>query len=491
MLDELRYPHLEVDMPSYVKHFEAQGLHGRFDVELEFFEDVNILYGRNGTGKTTIMHILANLYAGSMGRFAYLSFDRIRIVLSDDKDIVIQRVLDEETGKPAIQISKNGVVIASELVSKLRRFHRAKVSERELRRVWPQSIERAAEMRADLGLGRAAYFPAFRTTIESWSARGDNISRRPGSSLSGAYPMDRDKEFESTYLARSLFGEFVPIVDYPSPLDIEAELGREIRSAAYHISRRTQDALSDAFINVLAALSPTGNDNNLPPDIILEKIRSLLNAQGGVETQGESPSTPTDIYFHLSQAVNSLRTSKFSDAASNVLTVYEQFLRKRIDITNESLAPVSNYIESVGRFLQGKRLAIGSTEGERGDFIAVIVFDDGRKASLQILSSGERQIVSMLYAASHMVASNDVVLIDEPELSLHIDWQRLLLQEMEEQVGKRQIIVSTHSPEIGADYEDKYQEVKPTLVNQGDRIPWHDLEDLDTGADDDFDDVPF
>lgn len=57
-----------------------------------------------------------------------------------------------------------------------------------------------------------------------------------------------------------------------------------------------------------------------------------------------------------------------------------------------------------------------------------------------------------------------VVLIDEPEISLHIDWQSLLIPEMVAQLQDRQIITCTHSPMIGADYEDQMieLEIKPT-----------------------------
>ncbi|OLE96840.1 MAG: hypothetical protein AUG75_15475 [Cyanobacteria bacterium 13_1_20CM_4_61_6] len=62
-----------------------------------------------------------------------------------------------------------------------------------------------------------------------------------------------------------------------------------------------------------------------------------------------------------------------------------------------------------------------------------------------------------------------VVLIDEPEISLHIDWQSLLIPEMVAQLQDRQIITCTHSPMIGADYEDQMSEleIKPTDKKRG------------------------
>ena len=48
-----------------------------------------------------------------------------------------------------------------------------------------------------------------------------------------------------------------------------------------------------------------------------------------------------------------------------------------------------------------------------------------------------------------------VVLIDEPEISLHIDWQRKLLPQMVKQLGKKQLIICTHSSVIASKYQDK------------------------------------
>jgi len=48
-------------MASTVRYIRAVGIHGRYDLELEFNSGVNILYGKNGTGKTTILHIIANI----------------------------------------------------------------------------------------------------------------------------------------------------------------------------------------------------------------------------------------------------------------------------------------------------------------------------------------------------------------------------------------------------------------------------------------------
>jgi len=69
-----------------------------------------------------------------------------------------------------------------------------------------------------------------------------------------------------------------------------------------------------------------------------------------------------------------------------------------------------------------------------------------------------------------------VFLIDEPELSLHVDWQRIILKEISTQAPMRQIIACTHSPEVGADHDDAVQMFAPVIsnINEGPITPTQD-----------------
>ena len=71
----------------------------------------------------------------------------------------------------------------------------------------------------------------------------------------------------------------------------------------------------------------------------------------------------------------------------------------------------------------------------------------------RMLSAGEQQMLSFLcYNAFY---EDSVVFIDEPEISLHLDWQRRLFPSLMRQQTSNQFIVATHSPCIYSKYEDK------------------------------------
>lgn len=64
------------------------------------------------------------------------------------------------------------------------------------------------------------------------------------------------------------------------------------------------------------------------------------------------------------------------------------------------------------------------------------------------LSSGERQLIYTLIKVANSKRENQVILMDEPEISLHLSWQEKLLASIRQLRPDSQIIVVTHSPGI-------------------------------------------
>lgn len=77
----------------------------------------------------------------------------------------------------------------------------------------------------------------------------------------------------------------------------------------------------------------------------------------------------------------------------------------------------------------------------------------GQPIPLASLSSGEKQLVRILIEV--IMTEDDVIIIDEPELSMHIDWQRNLVNAMQTVNPAAQIIMATHSPDIMENVPDE------------------------------------
>lgn len=450
-------------MSTYVKHFEVLGVHGRFDIQQEFREGVNILYGKNGTGKTTVLHILANVLNGAYHRFVFLTFHSIAVKLSNGQTIKVKQQRKSNNTVVTIQIgNKKAISISRQEVIDNERKRRRLREEGPLREV--EKYEQTfSEFKALLP---AAYFPAFRTMMEAWAAQH---VRRHLPAVRG-YRVSGVRNILMTDFARDLFGRFVPDLNYASTIEIEIDLTNNLEQALLNMGRKDRELLSQAFLGILPALSPEPKKveaNGINPHDMLERIRSLL------ETLEESPfemepSSTTGIYPRLRDLVQSLQLEKEAEnVAVRVLNLYKTLLESRIDEQQRAFEKIQNYLDSVNEFLEGKKLAIIRPDPRfRGPLVGVI-FEDGANDRLKVLSSGERQLVTLIYAATQM-SKQEVVLIDEPEISLHVDWQRSLLKRMSGQLAKRQIIACTHSPVIATDYEDFMQELTLT--------PTHHLE---------------
>lgn len=83
--------------------------------------------------------------------------------------------------------------------------------------------------------------------------------------------------------------------------------------------------------------------------------------------------------------------------------------------------------------------------------IDIEIFDQGKfvtKHGLGELSSGEKQLLTLLTCLFIDGKNRNIVFIDEPELSLNMKWQNKLIDLFEEYLPSTQVIMATHSPSI-------------------------------------------
>ena len=82
--------------------------------------------------------------------------------------------------------------------------------------------------------------------------------------------------------------------------------------------------------------------------------------------------------------------------------------------------------------------------------------DSGRRIPLSKLSSGEKNNFILFYELIFEVEPGSLVLIDEPEISLHVAWQQKFIDELDGicRLRNLQAVVATHSPDIVSDHID-------------------------------------
>lgn len=97
----------------------------------------------------------------------------------------------------------------------------------------------------------------------------------------------------------------------------------------------------------------------------------------------------------------------------------------------------------------------------------LIFMDNGEVIPLYKLSSGEKQLLVILLRVFLMDEQPYILLMDEPEISLHIEWQYRLFEEIRCLNPNCQIITSTHSPSLFGDgWGDKLVFVEDLVRNR-------------------------
>ena len=78
----------------------------------------------------------------------------------------------------------------------------------------------------------------------------------------------------------------------------------------------------------------------------------------------------------------------------------------------------------------------------------IVFYQNGERLSPYRLSSGEKQMVLILLTVLVREGEHSVLFMDEPEASLHIEWQQKLIGMIRELNPDLQLILTTHSPAV-------------------------------------------
>ena len=106
------------------------------------------------------------------------------------------------------------------------------------------------------------------------------------------------------------------------------------------------------------------------------------------------------------------------------------------------------FINVINGLLQRKTIFIN----ERNEL--TVKTQSGKIFPLKNLSSGEKQLLIIFGQSLLQEEDTHIYIADEPELSLHIEWQEKLVNNLKNINPNSQIIFATHSPDIVSEYSD-------------------------------------
>jgi hypothetical protein len=184
-----------------------------------------------------------------------------------------------------------------------------------------------------------------------------------------------------------------------------------------------------------------------------EAINSILNRIG----EDILPQRDKD---RMRSILGEIRAKRSLDHDQQVIAHFLLKLLQVNDALRQSEANVRRFAEICNKYLgsTGKQVIFDNTDFKLSVVGPAVSANDTGHANiaLRVLSSGEKQIVSLF---SHLLLSGidkAFVLIDEPELSLSVPWQKTFLPDIFETSQCSGLIAVTHSPFIFQNEFDSY-----------------------------------
>jgi energy-coupling factor transporter ATP-binding protein EcfA2 len=159
-----------------------------------------------------------------------------------------------------------------------------------------------------------------------------------------------------------------------------------------------------------------------------------------------------------------IQSQDIDESTKNVLSVYIEDVEKKLDVFGDIAKKIDLFRRIVNSKFSYKEVMISRENG----FIFRSKYPQGTEndasdfLSPSSLSSGEQHELVLLYELLFKVKEDSLVLIDEPELSLHIGWQVNFLKEFQEitKLADLDLLIATHSPSLINDRWDLTVELK-------------------------------
>lgn len=149
-------------------------------------------------------------------------------------------------------------------------------------------------------------------------------------------------------------------------------------------------------------------------------------------------------------------TEQMDDQTKRVFSVYVKDVEQKLGVFDDLLNKVDLLKKVVNQRFRYKQVDISKDEG------FVFTTSNGHPLSPSGLSSGEQHELVLLYEMLFKMPAEALILIDEPELSLHVAWQKQFLGDLQQitELSSFDVLLATHSPQIIHDRWDLTVELK-------------------------------
>jgi predicted ATP-binding protein involved in virulence len=435
----------EMSSAPKLEKLRVKGLFGRFDYEIKFKGDENltIITAPNGYGKTVLLTLINDFFSRRFSGILNTQFDELSFDFSDGKEVKIctnQFDLLQDPKREPIAIPKNfGPDAGISELKNLQDVSSAKISNIidryiPLRRIsqneWYDdeddelyNLEKVLEVYSDSI--PSSYLEGV-TQLPAWLLEA--------TSYVTVHLIETQRLLNRTSRKRRPYRNSSRAKIIPNMVESHAD---HLRERIGDLLRKYADEaqkLDQSFPKRIVSVTQADVHDEVEIKELLNRLnnkRDLLVEAGLLGKSIVETISPND------------RISEVE--IRRILGIYIDDTNKKLSVFDDLFDKIQSFKDIVDRHFTFKGIKIGSEFGF--NFYDI---DTGQDVPLRSLSSGEQHELVLLYELLFKVQDNALILIDEPELSLHVDWQMRFLDNLSviKKLRNLQVVVATHSPHI-------------------------------------------
>lgn len=447
-----------------IRRVFVEGLFNIFDhdIPMKMDDRITIIHAPNGFGKTAILRMIDGLFNSRYADLRIFPFAQFGVEFEDDSVLEVSRSTeanDDRRHERADPTRGNGKSLIIRWAGH-EPFRLKPLRERDLG--FP--IEAIDDIVEDLTrVGRRKWRTSSGEVLEL-----DDVLARYGNYFPTRYRLERDEPDWLQYVRKQVPVRFIrtdrlaqpgaefrrgragrTVLSTPTVLTYAEELASNIRSTLTEYAELSQ-SLDRTFPGRLVEQSPTDGITKKEISQRLaefeEKRKRLVDA--GLLDQERDPQS----------LIGGTVDQTIDETKAGILAVYVGDVEKKLSVFDTLAAKIDLFKSVINRLFRHKRMVISKDAG------MTFTTDAGAPLEATSLSSGEQHEVVMLYELLFKLPPDSLILIDEPEISLHLAWQKQFLQDLTDMTGLSgfDVLLATHSPQIISDRWDLTVELQDT-----------------------------
>lgn len=439
--------------PLRLSEFQVTGLFGEFNHQIPFNlnERVTALIGPNGLGKTACLKLINALFKRNWSLLQSTDFQRVQFLFNDRSTVVIEHLTESDT------TADGSEALGIQFITKRPNLEDAEV--------WiPKAYEESSARVRNID----GFLPFItRISPKTWmhdSTRqtltlqevienyGDRLPEALKLSLIERPPISLAEicsQIDCRLIETQRLVVFAP-EDYrrtgtggatTAAISRKAQTLKNVIAGELAVYASTSQSLDRSFPKRVLQQGPIEPSDDLRSDLAeLDQVRKGLMDVGILDPEADDA---LPAFSEMDQAI------------AAVLNVFVRDTREKLGVLALLRARIQLFIELIDSRFNPKSVIVDKKNGFS------VRRHSNTEVPLEKLSSGEQHQLVLFFELLFELKPNALILIDEPELSLHVAWQKQFIPDLSRiiELNKFDVLLATHSPQLIGEWQEIVVEI--------------------------------